>query len=213
MSKSTTTAIEHQPLLSIGEAARLASVPKVYLRELAESGRLAVHLSQKDGATKLRVTKASLTDAGLLPSAQVPTSNAPGGHAGDGPYDLRELVALIREQSDRITSLEEQRFQLGAQLGAAVERIASLEERIATIAGLPSILEAGDSTAERPELPARKRSSLATAGSGTDRRLRDLAWRITDAGFQLTANAGTNALRLGRRSRLLARRAAHGASD
>jgi hypothetical protein len=110
--------------MTLAQAARLTGLPKAYLRELIESGRLAVHLMPEQGQIKQRVALAGLIDAGLMNAESSP--------------DLGELIALVREQSNRIGVLVEQRFQLGAQLGAAIERIASLEDRIQTLPPTPA---------------------------------------------------------------------------
>lgn len=116
-------------LLTFSEAARLSGQPKAYLKELAGAGRLAVRLLPGDGEPKLRLTRGSLSEAGLLSSESVAVR-----HDRD---ELSALIALIREQADRITALEELRFQLGAQLGAAIERVSSLEETVSTLKPLP----------------------------------------------------------------------------
>jgi hypothetical protein len=194
--------------LSFGQASRLAGVPKAYLRELAETGQLAVHLAPKDGETRLRVTESSLVDAGVLPPPKDPEANTRTDLSiRDNPRDLSELVALIREQSERITSLEEQRFQLGAQLGAALERIASLEERIEALPPASLLQEvtatvesSGESTLQLPVL-------IDQNATHPDRRLRELAWQITDAGFQQSARLGAGLLRLRNRQRFFGRTA------
>jgi hypothetical protein len=107
-------------LLSLTHAARLAGQPKVYLRELAAAGKLAVFLTGDPERPKWRVSRAGLIEAGLLAAE-------PEAPATDRA--LLELIAIVREQAERIAALEEQRFQLGAQLGGAVERIAALEAR------------------------------------------------------------------------------------
>lgn len=99
-------------LMTIAEAAHLTGMPRAYLDERIAAGTLAVHLHQRNGATKQRLTRASLTAAGLLPAES----------------DLRELIALVREQSDRLAELERERTQLAVQLGIAVERTRALEE-------------------------------------------------------------------------------------
>ena len=199
--------------LSFGEAARLAGVPKAYLRELAESGRLAVHLFPKDGETKLRVTATSLIEAGVLPLAAEPGPDGGTVALHRDPRDLSELVALIREQSDRITSLEEQRFQLGAQLGAALERIASLEERIEALPSaslMGNVVAAVETSSESgaPDLLAADETE-----HHSERRLRDVAWRLTDAGFRHSARLGAGLLRLRTRQRRIARHASSSPAD
>jgi hypothetical protein len=200
--------------LSFGQASRLAGVPKAYLRELADSGRLAVHLAPKDGEIRFRVTESSLIDAGILPlpkgsEADVGTDESSQNH----PRDLSGLVALIREQNERITSLEEQRFQLGAQLGAALERIASLEERIEDLPPAPLLQEitaivesSGGATLSSP-VP------ISQTVIRPDKRFRDLAWQITDAGFQQSTRLGSGLLRLRTRQRFFGRTSSSSPAD
>jgi hypothetical protein len=104
--------------MTLSEAARLVSQPKAYLRELAAAGRLAVYLTGDPANPKWRVSKAGLSEAGLLARER------------DDPADgtAESLIGLVKAQAERIAALEDQRFQLGAQLGAAMERIAALEE-------------------------------------------------------------------------------------
>ena len=112
-------------LLSFGEAGRLTGKPKAYLKELAESGHLSVRLQPANGESKLRVTRSGLAEAGLL--------HTDFDIALPDRGDVGELIALVREQASRISALEEQRFQLGAQLGAAIERVASLEDQVSEL--------------------------------------------------------------------------------
>lgn len=123
--------------LSFGEAARLTGLPKEYLRELAEAGRLAVHQMRFGNEPKARLTRGCLVDAGLLHEQERPSA-----------AEFSELLGLVREQAARIESLEEQRFQLGAQLGAALERLNAIEARV-TSAPDP----VGIDTGERELLP------------------------------------------------------------
>jgi len=166
--------------LSFAQAARLAGVPKAYLRELAEAGRLAVYLVPGEQGPKQRVSVVNLTEAGLLSSVvRAPAPTKPDDGA-------RELIALIREQRDRITTLEEQRFQLGAQMGVALERIASLEEQLQDLS--------------TPFGTRRRITSIEAGGSESNLsraavRLRDVAWQLTDAGFQRSARFGVSLIR------------------
>jgi hypothetical protein len=117
----------HTPpeLLSLGEAGRMTGKPKAYLRELAEAGQLSVRLEQRAGEAKIRVTRSGLAEAGLFPRDEIVPQFEQG--------NLGDLIALVREQTNRISALEEQRFQLGAQLGMAIQRVAMLEEKISAI--------------------------------------------------------------------------------
>lgn len=200
--------------LTLGQAARLADVPKAYLRELTESGRLAVHLVSQDGAVKFRVTPASLAEAGLIAAPDEPASAERAGAASPGePRDLSELVALIREQSDRITSLEEQRFQLGAQLGAALERIASLEVRIAALPPAPVLQEVAATVEAAAEIALAEQITVDASDEPRGVRLRDRAWRLTDAGLQQSARLRAGILGLRARSRRSARTTSNSPAD
>lgn len=108
--------------MSLRAAAKLASVPRAYLDELVASGRLAVHLRHTSKGSKFRVTRAELEAAGII---KRPEPREPS----DEP-----LVRLFREQAERLAVIEEQRFQLAGQLGAALERNRLLEERLLQLA-------------------------------------------------------------------------------
>jgi hypothetical protein len=179
--------------LSLAQAARLTGMPKAYLRELVDSGRLAVHLVPGHGEPKLRVSRSSLVEAGLLPTAS-------NGSSPD-PSELSEMIALVREQMTRITTVEEQRFQLGAQLGAAMERVAALEERIEalpqgdSVAGAESV-EAATSTIT--DDPTSINPPQPDGNSGM--HVRDAVLRLGEVGLQRSSRIGARVLQ--RRPRL-----------
>jgi len=110
---------EPQTPLSLREAARLAGVPREYLEECVAAGKLGVHLHHKGDVMKFRVTRAALISAGILPDESRPPIVDPN----------EQLVELLKTQTERLTAIEEQRFQLAGQLGAALERNRLLEER------------------------------------------------------------------------------------
>jgi hypothetical protein len=182
--------------MTLTQAARLTVLPKAYLRELIESGRLSVYLVPDAGEIKQRVTRAGLVDAGLIPSTP-----------SELDRDLSELISLVREQSSRIGTLEEQRFQLGAQLGAAFERIASLEEQVQSLPVLQSEhaaeldLEVGE---PEPVAGANGRQPAALT-------LRSAAARFGELGVQgssaLGSIAARQSVRFFARARRQARRA------
>jgi hypothetical protein len=123
---------------------------------------------------------ANLAEAGLLSSPQ------PAPAPSEPDNGVRDLIALIREQRDRITTLEEQRFQLGAQMGAALERIASLEARLEDLSAQPGA--------------SRRIAAIGAGGfesnlSRAAMRLRDVTLQLSDAGFQRSARFGTSLLR------------------
>ncbi len=109
--------------MSLREAAALTGLPRRYLRERIEAGSLAVHLQSSSGSVKWRLSRGSLVQAGLLT---------------EEPANLAPLFAILREQGERLASLEEQRFQLAAQVGMAVERSRSLEERLSLVEPPPA---------------------------------------------------------------------------
>ena len=67
---------------------------------------------------KVRLTEPALVEAGLLPS------KTPLAVKND---ELADLISLVREQQKRLNTLEDQRFQLAGQLGAALERTLALQ--------------------------------------------------------------------------------------
>ena len=113
-----------QAPLSLREAARLSGVPREYLEECVASGVLGVHLHHKGDATRFRVTRTALVAAGILPRDPDPPMVDPN----------EQLVGLLKTQTERLAAIEEQRFQLAGQLGAALERNRILEERMLVLA-------------------------------------------------------------------------------
>jgi hypothetical protein len=164
-----------QELLSLRAAARLVEQPKEYLQELAAVGRLAIFMTGSPDAPKWKVSRAGLIEARLLPP--------------DRSAEMIDLVDLAKGQSERIEALEDQRFQLGAQLGAALERIASLEVRL--IASDPSSAFA-DQTISLPAYARTRKSPMREAvellGEASLRRSSGLSARF-----------GINRLRLSQR--------------
>lgn len=113
-------------LLTLRQAARLTGVRRRALRERVQRGQVAVRVLRTGRKTKLRLTPDALTAAGLLPGS-VPPENPP---AAGSDLSAVALLDLVREQNARIASLQEQRFQLAGQLGAALERTRTLEDRV-----------------------------------------------------------------------------------
>ena len=131
--------------LSLREAARLASVPREYLEECIAAGRLAVHIHHKGDATKFRVTHNLLIAAGILPQPAAPPAIDPN----------ETLIQVLRDQSERLTAIEEQRFQLAGQLGAALERARMLEERMLALTAAAVTDDSFETPPEgRPDRPA-----------------------------------------------------------
>jgi hypothetical protein len=138
-------------LHSLREAAALAGVPRAYLDECIAAGRLAVHLHHSGKGVKFRVTRAGLEAAGIL----------------SPPPNDESIVQLLREQAERLAAVEEQRFQLAGQLGAALERNRALEERLQLAASvdLPSPMDLAS-------------TPTAASASGTPSREKDEANRV-----------------------------------
>ncbi|MCC6790565.1 MAG: hypothetical protein IT336_02710 [Thermomicrobiales bacterium] len=180
---------ESNERLTLAQAARLTGMPKAYLRELVDSGRLAVYLMPGDGEVKQRVTRNALIEAGLL-------EPDPAARDATPDRDLGELISLVREQSNRIGVLEEQRFQLGAQLGAAVERIASLEEQVQSLP-LPSLHE--PRAEELPPVAEIAQVPMIATNGHESASLRGAAWRLGELGLHRSASFGLDAARTGAR--------------
>jgi hypothetical protein len=114
-------------LLTLSEAAHLTGVRKRTLRERIHLGQIAIRVLGEGRETKIRLTESALVEAGLL---------GQNGHgetiSADG--NVAALVELLREQNARLAAIEEQRLQFAGQLGAALERVRSLEERVFELA-------------------------------------------------------------------------------
>ncbi len=134
----TETDVSDGSLLSLGQAAKLTGVRRNALERRVRQGEIGVRILGTGKAAKLRVTLAALGEAGLLPPADPPapveqsSTNGPAVAA-----DLAVLLALIREQGTRIASLEDQRFRLADELGAAIERARLVEERMRALGESP----------------------------------------------------------------------------
>lgn len=113
-------------LLSLREAAALTGVPRKRLRARIRRGEVPVRLTGSGKRLKPRLTIGGMVAAGLIVPEEweAPTAAAP---------DLAPLVALLESQGQRLAALEDQRLQLAAQLGAALERTRHLEERLRAI--------------------------------------------------------------------------------
>jgi hypothetical protein len=130
--------------VSLREAARLAGAPREYLEECIASGKLAVHLQQKGQTTKFRVSSIALQSAGIIPKPKEAPERDPN----------ESLVKLLQDQTDRLAALEEQRFQLAGQLGAALERNRILEERVLALAAASDADESVESSEPIAKEPA-----------------------------------------------------------
>jgi excisionase family DNA binding protein len=122
-----TSAARSDRLLTVREAARLTGLPKRTLRERIHRGQVAIRIVGKGRDARVRLTEPALVEAGLLRQLE---------HDAASPADgnVAALVELLREQNARLATIEEQRLQLAGQLGAALERVRSLEERVLQLA-------------------------------------------------------------------------------
>lgn len=103
-------------------------MPRRYLEEMIEAGHLAVSYAGKGGGRKSRVSRNALAVAGLLEPGGPTTTGETPEQAVSERTELQALIEIVREQSARIGSLEDQRFLLAGQLGGALERVRALEE-------------------------------------------------------------------------------------
>ncbi len=123
MSDSSSPERGSQPLLSFRDAAALTGLPRREIRARVRRGEIAVRVLGKGRSAKLRLTPRALVEANLLGPDLLATSSV----TDDTPA---RLLNLIHDQGARITALEDQRFQLAGQLGAAIERARALEEQM-----------------------------------------------------------------------------------
>jgi hypothetical protein len=100
-----------------------------------------VHLRHTGKGAKFRVTRASLEAAGLIARPEAPEPSA------------ESLLRLFREQAERLAAIEEQRFQLAGQLGAALERNRLLEERLLQLAATSEPETGFDASSHDPAPP------------------------------------------------------------
>jgi hypothetical protein len=124
LARSETTEIALVPdrgWLTLKEASRLSRTPMATLKSMIRLGELHAFTIERGGKTKFRILRSALIDAGLL-AIRPPDQNA-----------TFDVLALIRDQNARIAKLEDQRSQLAGQLGIALERLRSLDDRLAQI--------------------------------------------------------------------------------
>lgn len=133
--------------LTLKEAARLCNMTPAELRNQIERGKLRAHTVQQGGKVRFRLLRSSLVDAGLLG----PQASSPEPDRGLAAADF---LALIREQNQRISALEDQRALLAGQLGAALERLRSIDERLHDLESLPGAqaLDPAGGGTERAEM-------------------------------------------------------------
>src|SRR5262245_56894714 len=111
----------HQQLFSIRQASELTGLRRKIIRDRVTRGDISVRMLGSGRNAKLRLTESALVEAGLL------ARSAPVAVKSD---EVTDLVRLVREQQTRITSLEDQRFHLAGQLGAALERTLALQNQL-----------------------------------------------------------------------------------
>jgi hypothetical protein len=108
--------------LSLKQASRLSGIKPAVLKRMIRSGELRAYTIARGGKRRFRVTRETLAAAGL-----------PGGESSRQQAATVDLTALIREQNQRIAALESQRAMLAGQLGAALERLRELDDRVAVL--------------------------------------------------------------------------------
>ena len=113
--------------LSLKKAARLCQVTSAELERRIKTGELRAFTIERGGTIRFRVSRAALVRAGLLGN----------GPAPEAPTATVDLLALIRDQNQRISALEDQRAALSGQLGMALERLRAIDERLASLEARP----------------------------------------------------------------------------
>jgi hypothetical protein len=114
--------------LSVKQAARLCRTSSAALKAMIKTGELRAFTIERGGKVRFRLTRADLVSAGLLG----------GGPAPEPLTATVDLLSLIRDQNQRISALEDQRAALAGQLGMALERLRTIDERLASLEALPS---------------------------------------------------------------------------
>ena len=129
--------------MSLKDASELTGLSRSELKTRVAAGELAARTIRRGDKVEHRLTRAALAEAGLIgaappPPAFIPTTEAPSLTAFDRDSSdptMAQLIALIREQNQRIATLEDQRAQLTARLGATAEAMHQLEDRLDVILG------------------------------------------------------------------------------
>jgi len=152
LARSDTTDIALVPdrgWLTLKEASRLSRTPIDTLKRMIRLGELHAFTIERGGKTKFRILRSALIDAGLL-AIQPPDQNA-----------TFDVLALIRDQNARIAKLEDQRSQLAGQLGIALERLRSLDDRLAQIERSDVVTHVNRDASSSPE-PTREQEEPPT---------------------------------------------------
>ena len=125
--------------MSLREASELTGRGRAELRTQIAAGELSARTIRRGDKVEHRLTRASLAEAGLIgaPSSEPSRASEPLPAAAPSPEatpdTMAQLIALIREQNQRIATLEDQRTQLAARLGATIEAMHQLEDRLDVI--------------------------------------------------------------------------------
>lgn len=128
--------------MSLKEASELTGRSRAELRSQIAAGELTARTIRRGDKVEHRLTRAALAESGLI-GASVPreapvapqqaAATQASASADVAPDTMAQLIALIREQNERIAHLEDHRAQLAARLGATVEAMHQLEDRLEVI--------------------------------------------------------------------------------
>jgi len=134
--------------MSLKDASELTGRSRAELRGQIAAGELSARTIRRGDKVEHRLTRAALAESGLIGAAAtkvaltvtdpVPAAPASEVAATDA---MAQLIALIREQNARIATLEDHRAQLAARLGATVEAMHQLEDRLEVILDARAIPE------------------------------------------------------------------------
>jgi excisionase family DNA binding protein len=141
-SKPQSGLIPEHGWLTLQQAAALCGLSVDRLKAMIRSGELHALTVDRNGKQKFRIDRAALVDAGLMKVRQA-----------DDPAASFDLLTLIRDQNDRIARLEDQRAQLSGQLGIAVERLRSIDDRLRWIEEHESPTDPAPDPEERGDAP------------------------------------------------------------
>lgn len=141
--------------MSLKEASELTGRSRAELRTQIAAGELNARTIRRGDKVEHRLTRAALAEAGLIgappPAPAVEPAPAPSPSPESTPDTMAQLIGLIREQNQRISMLEDQRAQLAARLGATVEAMHQLEDRLEVILDARSVPPT--STSQASSLP------------------------------------------------------------
>lgn len=148
--------------MSLKEASELTGRSRAELRGEIAAGALATRTIRCGDKVEHRLTRAALAEAGLIgatPATRdadaVPVSEPVAETSPEtSPDTMAQLIALIREQNQRIATLEDQRAQLAARLGATVEAMHQLEDRLEVILDARAVPETPSATDALPVMTA-----------------------------------------------------------